>query len=347
VTYAAGGGLIGYAGEMIKHHEALSSLKPNQNYYVSVKSPEYKKINDNTKIYPYLDSVNVPTIGWGATYYDKISNGKKPVKTTDPPITKKTADNLLTKHLGELIPRAKSQLPLWNKMSSQQQGTIISFLYNAGPNAINPSGPYPKFSKSLIEGNMKEAAAQVDRSGPPKSRINEEKKLLTSGPLDLKKSPAKNPKVESKPKEERKPSGIFGRISSGFNSLFTPPARAKEPRYANGGLAPSQTSSTVKPNSIKPSQISSTVKPNSIKPSQISSTVKPNSIKPSQISSTVKPKNITPLPKPSPIMYNFDVNGNKINNIPNLSQSSTKPPSFSAKHHKGNSVSASVYGIMR
>ena len=46
-------------------------------------------------------------------------------------------------------------------------------------------------------------------------------------------------------------------------------------------------------------------------------------------------------------MYNFDVNGNKINNIPNSSQSSTKPPSFSAKHHKGNPVSASVYGIMR
>ena len=242
-TYAAGGGLVGYAGNMIKHHEALAALSPNTGGgnklpdLVLPSSPKYKTLSNDTKIYPYLDSVNVPTIGWGATYYDKISNGKKPVKITDPPITKKVADNLLNKHLAELIPRAKSQLPLWDNMSPQQQGTIISFLYNAGPNAINLTGPYPKFSKALIDGNMKEAAAQVNRSGPPASRINEEKKLLTSGPLDLKKATGKKPKVAVKPKQEKKPSGILENISSGFRSIFTPPVSAKE-RIVNPPVNP-------------------------------------------------------------------------------------------------------------
>jgi len=270
-TYAAGGGLVGYAGNMIKHHEALSSLKPDQNYYVSLKSPEYKKVNDSTKIYPYLDSVKVPTIGWGATYYDKISNGKKPVKLTDPPITKKAADGLLNKHLGEIIPLAKSKLPLWNKMSPQQQGTVISFMYNAGPNSINPSGPYPKFSKYLIEGNMKGAAGEVNRRGPAVSRINEEKRLLTSGPLDLKKA------VAAKPKEEKKSSGILDRISSGFNSLFTPPAAAKEPRYAKGGMV----DSPVNPIDTPKTPVKANIAPS--KPNRISPGPLPRSMPKSQV----------------------------------------------------------------
>jgi GH24 family phage-related lysozyme (muramidase) len=243
IPHAAGGGLIGYAGDMIKHHEALSSLQPGQNYYVSVKSPEYKKVSNNTKIYPYLDSVNVPTIGWGATYYDSLLKGSKKVKVTDPPITKAAADNLLTKHLSQLIPLAKSKLPLWNKMSPQQQGTVISFLYNAGPNSINPKGPYPKFSKALIAGNMIEASRNTTRGGPAASRINEERKLLSTGPSDLTK--VKQP-VATKPKKEP---NVFDRLSSGFSSMIgkagsviAPPAQAKEPRYAKGGMVPAKLS---------------------------------------------------------------------------------------------------------
>jgi GH24 family phage-related lysozyme (muramidase) len=242
-TYAAGGGLIGYAGDMIKHHEALSSLQPGQNYYVSVKSPEYRKVSNTTKIYPYLDSVNVPTIGWGATYYDSLLKGSKKVKMSDPPITKAAADNLLTKHLSQLIPLAKSKLPLWNKMSPQQQGTVISFLYNAGPNSIDPKGPYPKFSRALIAGNMIEASRNTTRGGPAPSRINEERKLLSTGPSDLTK--VKQP-TSTRPNKEP---NIFERLSSGFSSMIgksgsviAPPAQAKEPRYAKGGMVPARLS---------------------------------------------------------------------------------------------------------
>ena len=312
-TYAAGGGLVGYAGDMIRHHEALSSLKPNQNYYVSVKSPEYKKINNSTKIYPYLDTKRVPTIGWGATYYDKISNGKKPVKMTDPPITKKVADNLLNMHLGELIPRAKSQLPLWNKMSHQQQGTVISFLYNAGPNAINPTGSYPKFSKALIEGDMRGAAAEVNRSGPAASRINEEKRLLTTGPLDLKKA------VALKPKEEKKSPGIFDRISSGFNSLFTPPAMAKESRYANGGMVNSP---------INPIDTSKTP-------------VKANIVlsKPNQ-------KSIGPVPRPTPKSQILPTGGMSGRRNVRGGGTTTSTPSFNATT-KGMRSKQETLGLMR
>ncbi len=247
VPYAAGGGLIGYAGDMIKNHEALSSLRPGQNYYVSVKSPEYKKVSNSTKIYPYLDSVNVPTIGWGATYYDNLLKGSKKVKMGDPPITKTAADNLLTRHLSQLIPLAKSKLPLWNKMSPQQQGTVVSFLYNAGPNSIDPMGPYPKFSKALIAGNMSEASRNITRGGPALSRINEERKLLSTGPSDLTK--VKQPTtVASKPRQQP---NLFDRLSSGFSSMIgkassivSPPAQAKEPKYAKGGMVPAKLSKT-------------------------------------------------------------------------------------------------------
>lgn len=263
-TYAAGGGLIGYASDMIKGHEALSSLKPNQNYYVTSKSQEYKKLTDNTKIYPYLDSVNVPTIGWGATYYDKLTNGKKPVKITDPPITKKIADNILNRHLSDLVPRAKSKLPLWDKMSLQQKGTVVSFLYNAGPNSINLSGPYPKFSEALISGNMKEAAANVNRSGPSKSRIDEEKRLLTAGPLDLKKVKSPSTTIATKP---TKSPGIFERLSSGLSSmtrgigsLISQPAVAKESKYASGGMV-GGSSATISRSPVKARNISPPSRP--------------------------------------------------------------------------------------
>lgn len=244
VPHAAGGGLMGYAGDMIKQHESLSSLKPGQNYYVSVKSPEYKTVTNATKIYPYLDSVDVPTIGWGATYYDNLLRGSKKVRITDPPITKATADSLLNKHLSQLIPLAKTKLPLWNKMSPQQQGTVISFLYNAGPNSIDPKGPYPRFSKALIAGNMKEASRNNSRSGPALSRISEESRLLNTGPTDLTKVKSSTP--ETKPKQ---PQNLFDRLSSGVSSMISkagsfisPPAQAKERKYYSGGIVNPTTS---------------------------------------------------------------------------------------------------------
>jgi GH24 family phage-related lysozyme (muramidase) len=233
-TYAAGGGLIGSASNIIKKHEALSSLSPGQNNYVLPSSPEFKNINPNTKIYPYKDSRGIPTIGWGATYYDSLLSGAKKVKISDPPIKKSDADNLLLKHLNELIPKAKSVLPLFDKMSAPQAGTIISFLYNAGANAIDPTGDYPNFSKALIAGNMEAASKNNKRGGPSSERLKEESQDLLKGPKDLSKVPKQ---TKQKPQKN-----FFQKVQSGISSLIKLPS-LKSPdtiveKYAMGGYAP-------------------------------------------------------------------------------------------------------------
>lgn len=90
----------------------------------------------------------------------------------------------------------------------------------------------------------------MNRSGPPKSRIDEEKRLLMSGPLDLKKAPA----ASAKQKLEKEPSGIFDKITSsvssmisGVGSLIAPPAKAKETKYAEGGMVGSPVTAKISP----------------------------------------------------------------------------------------------------
>jgi hypothetical protein len=60
-------------------------------------------------------------------------------------------------------------------------------------------------------------------------------------------------------------------------------------------------------------------------------------------------KGVKPLPrsKPRPYVAAGGGMGGRRGSGANPSSSATKPPSFSAKHHKGNPVSASAYGIMR
>jgi GH24 family phage-related lysozyme (muramidase) len=246
-TYAAGGGLMSYATNMIQKHESLAALSPNTGGanrlpdLVFKDSDRYKKLTGNSKIYPYLDSKNVPTIGWGSTYYGSLLRKSKEVTMSDPPITKSKADSILNLHLSELVSRAKSLLPLWNKMTTAQQGTIVSFMYNSGANSINPNGEYPKFSKALIRGDMVEASKENKRDGPSKARQEEESKLLLSGPKDL-------TKVETPPPTKPQPQpGFLERIVTGVRSIFSPkpqpPQRQPKPQPRfSGGVAPNTTS---------------------------------------------------------------------------------------------------------
>jgi lysozyme len=88
---------------------------------------------EGLKLKPYLCSAQVPTIGYGSTYYE---NGKK-VKLTDAPITKERADALFQIVADDF---AKRVVPLIKKPLTQNQfNALVSFAFNLGVRALQNS----------------------------------------------------------------------------------------------------------------------------------------------------------------------------------------------------------------
>jgi lysozyme len=88
---------------------------------------------EGLKLKPYLCSANVPTIGYGSTYYE---NGNK-VKMTDAPITKQRAETLFQIVADDF---AKRVVPLVTKPITQNQfNALVSFAFNVGVQALRNS----------------------------------------------------------------------------------------------------------------------------------------------------------------------------------------------------------------
>lgn len=194
------GGHIGKATKHIMKDEALSSLSKGpyprgQSDFIkpggtSVKSKtKWDSIKPNTKIYSYIDSVGVPTIGWGSTYYDNIRNGKKKVKSGDV-ITKSRADKALHDNIAGLNRDYAKQIPYWKKMSNSQRASLLSMGYNA-PNFFG--GFAPGLTAALKKGDMVAAAKNLSWGGPSQTRISESQAMMRQGPKDL--SILKGPKI--------------------------------------------------------------------------------------------------------------------------------------------------------
>jgi GH24 family phage-related lysozyme (muramidase) len=229
-SVSMGNNAIDMSANLIKKEEALSSVSPGKNDYIVpggksvVSGTDWSNIGPKTKIYAYPDSEGIPTIGWGATFYDGITSGTKSVKLGDS-ITKENADKILANNIGILAEKYSKEIANWSKMSPQQQSAILSIGYNAGPNA--PLGAYPKLSAAIKSGNMVEVANNITRSGPSAERLANERKLLLSGPKDL----TKQTTVPSKPTTSigKNQPNIFQQLGSVLGSIFSPkPAMASE-----------------------------------------------------------------------------------------------------------------------
>jgi GH24 family phage-related lysozyme (muramidase) len=177
------GGEVGTAIHHLKQDEALSSLRPGVNDMVKPGTEKWSRsnINSNTPIHSYLDSVKKPTIGWGSTFYDSILSGKRPVKMGDK-ITKSQADGIFTQNVSNLSKEYSTKIPHWNKMSNNQRAGLLVLGYNA---PYGPLGAYPSLTKALRDGDMQSASKHLQRGGPNAERIALERKLLLSGPLQL------------------------------------------------------------------------------------------------------------------------------------------------------------------
>jgi len=92
------------------------------------------KFSEGFKSSPYPDENQVPTIGYGSTYYE---DGTK-VTLHDPPITKDRAAELLLFHLNKIV------LPIVQKvihvpLSQNQLDALGSLIYNIGGGAFASS----------------------------------------------------------------------------------------------------------------------------------------------------------------------------------------------------------------
>ena len=101
---------------------------------ISERGLELIKDFESFRSKPYLDAVNVPTIGYGTTYY---SNGKK-VTLKDKPISKKKATEILRhqidSHYADAVNRYSNV-----KMTQNQFDALVSFAYNVGVYALQKS----------------------------------------------------------------------------------------------------------------------------------------------------------------------------------------------------------------
>lgn len=109
---------------------------------------------------PYLDAVNIPTIGFGNTYYE---DGTK-VTLKDKPITEQRATELLefiaNKTFGENINKVV-KVPL----NQNQFDALVSFAYNIGNKNFNWSTLLKKLDQSDYEGASLEFGRWNQASG--------------------------------------------------------------------------------------------------------------------------------------------------------------------------------------
>jgi len=113
---------------------------------------------EGLRLKPYLDSIGVPTIGYGSTYY---SDGRK-VKLSDPAITTQQALDLF-KHEADKF-AAKVDAYIKPEIKHNQFNAVVSLAYNIGlgnfskstllkkininPNDITISKEFAKWNKA-------------------------------------------------------------------------------------------------------------------------------------------------------------------------------------------------------
>jgi lysozyme len=107
---------------------------------------------------PYADIVGIPTIGYGATYYE---DGTK-VKLSDPRISESRALDLLAAHLNEQAHYVEKLVT--SPINDNQFGALVSFVFNVGAGNFTKS----TLLKRLNSGDMSGAAEEFlkwDKAG--------------------------------------------------------------------------------------------------------------------------------------------------------------------------------------
>lgn len=104
-------------------------------------------------IYPYIDPVGIPTIGWGSITYEN----DRPVKMTDQPITIDRADFLLRYELEEKEIQLNDFLKKNNITFTQNEfDAVMSFAYNLGVNRVTRDS---SINRAILSGDRERIAS--------------------------------------------------------------------------------------------------------------------------------------------------------------------------------------------
>lgn len=108
---------------------------------ISMKGLDIIKKFEDIVLHPYLDSVGVPTIGWGTTHYP---NGKA-VTMKDAPITAGQAEEFLMSEVHEISVALNRAIAVNRIVLNQNQyDALVSFAYNVGVGGLLGSTLFKK-----------------------------------------------------------------------------------------------------------------------------------------------------------------------------------------------------------
>jgi lysozyme len=128
-------------------------MKLDENGYLLICSFEGFRAN------PYLDSIKVPTIGFGSTYY---LDGKR-VTLLDKPITKEQAFEMF-KTIGDRFALAVSN-KLSSKITQNQFNSLVSIAYNIGTGNFLSSTLLKKVNANPNDPSIRVEFAKWNKAG--------------------------------------------------------------------------------------------------------------------------------------------------------------------------------------
>jgi lysozyme len=126
---------------------------------VSPEGIEFLIAEEGLILKPYKDSVGIPTIGIGCTYYE---DGRR-VKMTDPPITKERAIRLFRNVL------KLYEMAVWSvtrdDINQNQFNALVSLCYNIGANGFKGSTVVKRVNKNPKDPEIKSAFLMWKNAG--------------------------------------------------------------------------------------------------------------------------------------------------------------------------------------
>ena len=110
---------------------------------ISNKGLELIKTFEGLSLKPYLDAVNIPTIGWGNTFYENM----KKVTLQDEPITEERANSLFNFLVTTNYVNVVNRLVIVD-INQNQFDALVSFVYNLGSGNFEKSTLLKKVNQS-------------------------------------------------------------------------------------------------------------------------------------------------------------------------------------------------------